>query len=192
MHDHDSSRRDFLQRSAVVAGTSWARLSLPALATIAQASCTARDGQAAFTTLSIDEALEFEAIAARILPATATPGAREAGVIYFLDQTAAADAGSLGFMRAGLAEFQAAVSSGVLFSDLNESEQDAHLETQQETPFFGFMRVQTLFGFFGMSKYGGNKNDIGWKLVGMDPHVHTYEAPFGYYDAEYMKAKPGD
>ena len=71
-----------------------------------------------------------------------------------------------------------------------DAQQDAYLEANQESPFFGMVRMLTLCGFFGMSKYGGNTNGIGWKLVGMDPRVHTYESPFGYYDAEYMKEHP--
>ena len=31
-------------------------------------------------------AAEIEAIAARIIPSDATPGAREAGVVYFIDR----------------------------------------------------------------------------------------------------------
>jgi hypothetical protein len=49
----------------------------------------------------------------------------------------------------------------------------------------------TLAGFFGMSKYGGNKDDIGWKLIDVDPHQHVFTSPFGYYDAEYMKENTG-
>ena len=79
MNDKTVGRRDFLQSGALLAGGSWLRYSMPALGTLAQAACTARDEAAAFEILEPGEAREFEAIAARILPATASPGAREAG-----------------------------------------------------------------------------------------------------------------
>lgn len=191
MNEFDKSRREFLNQSTVLAGASWAKLVLPSLAALSQAACSARDDKTAFVTLAGDEATEFEAIAARILPTTGTPGAREAGVIHFLDLTFASfNAGMLMPARGGLQQFQSGIEGSVSFSELSEVEQDAYLDTQQETRFFGLMRFLTLCGFFGMSKYGGNKNDIGWKFVGMAPHAHVHESPFGYYDAEYLKENP--
>ncbi len=196
MNDSDLSRRLFLQQGAALASTSWARLVLPSLATLSQAACSARDESPAdvevvFSTLGAEEAVELEAIVARILPATDTPGAREAGVIHFLDQTFATfNAPMLNPARGGLKQFQSGIANGAAFSTLTEAEQDAYLETQQDTPFFGMIRFLTLCGFFGMSKYGGNKDDIGWKLMGADPNVHVYTSPFGFYDAEYLKENP--
>jgi hypothetical protein len=188
MKQHDSSRRDFLQQTAALAGTSWAKLVLPGIAALSQAACSAREQGTPFVNLGADEALEFESIAARILPATATPGAREAGVIHFFDQSFGTfNAPALGFARGGLEQFLAGIEGGRAFSALSEDLQDAYLETRQDTPFFGLVRFMTLCGFFGMSKYGGNRDDIGWKLLGVDPHAHAYESPFGYYDAEYLK-----
>ena len=39
-----------------------------------------------------------------------------------------------------------------------------------------------------MSRYGGNRNGVGWALVGFDGHGAA-TAPFGYYDAAYMEAR---
>lgn len=134
------------------------------------------------------EAIELEAIAARLIPTTDTPGAREAGVIYFFDQSFGTfNAPMLPMLRGGLDQLQAGISGGQKFSQLNEGLQDALLEENQDTPFFGLMGMMTFAGFFGMSKYGGNKDGIGWDLLGMDPNVHMYTSPFGYYDAEYLK-----
>ena len=187
------SRRIFLQQSARVAGATWARSVLPGLAAISQAACTAKEEKAPFTVLQPDEAIEFEAIAARIIPTTDSPGAREAGVIHFFDQTFRTfNAGMLVPARGMLQQFQSGIEGGELFSELTEHEQDSYLESSEETPFFGMMRFLTVCGFFGMSKYGGNQDDIGYKLVGMTSNVHVYESPFGYYDAEYLKENPND
>ena len=191
MNKPDQSRRTFVIQGAALAGASWAKLVVPSLAVLSQAACSARDDKVAYVTLSDTEAVEFEAIAARIMPTTDTPGAREAGVIHFFDQTFATfNARMLSPARGMLQQFQSGIDSGDLFSELTELDQDAYLELNQETPFFGMMRFLTMCGFFGMSKYGGNQDDIGYQLVGMKSGVHFYESPFGYYDAEYMKENP--
>ncbi len=193
MHNDNTSRRSFLRGGVALAGGSWLRYTAPGIAALAQAACSAKEDAAAFAILTAKEAIEFEAIAARILPTTESPGAREAGVIWFFDQTFGTfNADNLQFARSGLAEFQAAIGSGVLFSGLDEAAQDAYLKTQEQTPFFNMIWFMALTGFFGMSKYGGNRNDIGWKLLDIDPEKHAYQSPFGYYDAEYMKEHSDD
>lgn len=188
MNQKESSRRIFLQQSAGVAGANWAKVVLPGLATISQAACTSKEERAPFSILREDEAIEFEAITARIIPTTDTPGAREAGVIYFFDQSFGTfNAPMLPVLRNGLANIQTGIVGGHKFSELSEDDQDALLEENANTPFFGLIRMMTFAGFFGMSEYGGNKDGVGWKLLGMDPNVHAYSYPFGYYDAEFVK-----
>ncbi len=87
MRELNQSRRTFLNQGVAIGAASWAKLVLPSIAVLSQAACSARDDKVAFVMLSDAEAVEFEAIAARIMPTTDTPGAREAGVIHFLDQT---------------------------------------------------------------------------------------------------------
>ena len=188
MNDSKLSRRNFMQSGVALAGGSWLRFSIPGLAAMSQAACGARDETRQFTTLSSAEATEFEAIAARILPTTDTPGAREAGVIWFFDQTFGTfHAKNLDYARNGLAEFQQALEGDLLFSELEESAQDEYLTTRDQSSFFNLVRFMTVCGFFGMSKYGGNKDDLGWKLIEVDPHQHAFQPPFGYYDAEYAR-----
>ena len=191
MNDTDASRRLFLQSTTALAGSRWAALVLPSLAALSEAAWGANENDAAFTTLSDDEARELEAIAARILPTTDTPGAREAGVVHFFDQTFGTfNAPMLQPIRGMLAQFQGGIEGGKPFSELTEDAQDDYLASQQETPFFGMARFLTLCGFFGMSKYGGNKDDVGWKLLDFDANVHFHQSPFGYYDAEYLEEHP--
>jgi gluconate 2-dehydrogenase gamma chain len=191
MNQNDLSRRFFLKQTAGVAGAAWMRAVLPSLAAISQAACTAKKEKAPFTILSDAEAAEFEAIAARIIPTTGTPGAREAGVIYFLDQSFGTfNAPMLPMLQGGLQELQAGIDGDRRFSALSEAEQDALLEASQATPFFQVMRMMTFAGFFGLSEYGGNRDGVGWALVGMDVNAHAHTSPFGYYDAEYLEENP--
>jgi gluconate 2-dehydrogenase gamma chain len=188
------SRRDFLAGSGAIAGTSVLRIGLSGIAAVAGAACTARDEGAAFEVLSAGEALEFEAIAARILPTTDTPGAREAGVIWFIDKSfGSIMQDQLAFAREGLAAFQAGIPSkfpgAKAFSDLDPADQDEYLGGQASSGFFGLMQFMTLAGFFGMSSYGGNRDDVGWKLLGIDHQHHAWQPPFGYYDADYLRSQ---
>ena len=105
------SRRRFLQSTGSMTTAGYFRLLAPGLAAITQAACTARDEAAPFKVLGAEEARDFAAIAARIIPTTDTPGATEAGVIHFFDNAFAAEMGGmLDTARTGLAEFNAALA----------------------------------------------------------------------------------
>ena len=191
-HMHHVSRRNFLQSAGTLSGIACLRLTGAALATVAQAACTAEQKSAAFLVLGNDEAADFAAIAARIIPTTDTPGATEAGVIHFFDN-AFADVmrDQLPEARRGLAEFNARLgefdAAASRFGELSEAEQDAFLITEEEGDFFNLVWTMTIFGFFAMSKYGGNKDHIAWELIGFGGHNGGWSYPFGYYDAEYAK-----
>ena len=138
------------------------------------------------TFLTEEQAADIEAIAARILPTDETPGAREAGVIWFID-------GSLtGFQREqqefyteGIDELNAAVRKTHpgrgRFAALTEVEQDATLKAREDTEFFGAVRFATIAGMFALPKYGGNADFLGWQLIGQE-NVHEFTPPFGWYD----------
>jgi gluconate 2-dehydrogenase gamma chain len=179
----DADRRRFLASAAAASATSLLRVGAPALAVISQAACSARDEGQAFTVLGKEEALDFTAIAARIIPTTETPGANEAGVIYFFDRAFGAEIqNTLPFARDGLAALND--SLGRRFASLGEPEQDRALTGIEDGAFFEFMRAMTIFGFFALQEHGGNKDDVGWKLVGFEGHRGAWQYPFGYYDAE--------
>jgi Gluconate 2-dehydrogenase subunit 3 len=54
----------------------------------------------------------------------------------------------------------------------------------ERTPFFERVRLLTLLGMFALPKYGGNRDHVGWQLIGF-PDQHIFQPPFGYYDREY-------
>ncbi len=192
MISEDLTRRTFLQASGSLAGSTLMRAGLPTFVALSQSACSARDAAAAFENISNAEAREFIAIAARILPTTETPGATEAGAVYFFDKAYGSFlADSADSKREQMAEFQAGIATAYpgagLFSDLNSDDQDEYLRSVEDTPFFQSTRFLTIAGVFGMATWGGNRDDIGWKLVGMDGPPHAWAPPFGHYDAEYME-----
>jgi gluconate 2-dehydrogenase gamma chain len=136
--------------------------------------------------LSAENAAELESIAARIFPTDDTPGAREAGVIFFIDQslrTFATDQWPL--LEAGLKDLANRVAAAhpgrTNFSSLSNEEQDELLRDIEQTEFFGSLRFATIAGMFALPKYGGNKDFMGWSLVNQEP-VFEYTPPFGWYD----------
>ncbi len=190
MNDIQITRRLFLQKTAAAARTSLIVLSLPTIMTSsAVASEAMQMASTTLTVLSADEALEFGAIAARIIPTDETPGATEAGVIYFIDHVLGTSrTEALTPMREGLLALQAQAQStyGIAkFSSLQPEQQDALLTAIEDTAFFGTMRYMTIAGMFSLPEYGGNRNHAGWELIGFD-HAHMWSPPFGFYDADYM------
>lgn len=183
------SRRHFLQSGGSLSGAAYLRLLAPGLIAITEAACSAKQESLPFSTLSAREADDFAAIAARIIPTTATPGATEAGVIYFIDAAFAGEMSTqLEAARTGLAAFNTALGEAYpdteRLSELGEEEQDAFLRTQESGRFFNLAWIMTMFGFFSMQKYGGNKDHIGWDLIGFDGSHGPWQYPFGYYDAQ--------
>ena len=183
-NNNELSRRRFLFSASALTASTFVRLSGASVAAIAQAACTAKDDLAPFRSLSPEEAADIEAIAARIIPTTDTPGATEAGVVHFFDNAFAAEMkDKLEDVRAGLVRLNAAVGETRRFAALSPEAQDARLREIEDSDLFGLVREMTIFGFFAMSKYGGNSNHIGWDLIGFKGHNGAWEYPFGHYDA---------
>jgi gluconate 2-dehydrogenase gamma chain len=170
------SRRTLL--GAVGAAGAFIALSdvLPPAGTVeAQAGrATAREP---LETLSEGEMATLEAIAARLIPTDANgPGAAEARAAHYIDR---ALAGALidfhDTYRSGLAavDAYARTSKGAAFAQLAPAEQDAVLtDVERNAAFdgsaglFNVLLSHTVQGTFGDPFYGGNRNFVGWDLIG--------------------------
>nr|MDJ0712560.1 gluconate 2-dehydrogenase subunit 3 family protein [Woeseiaceae bacterium] len=78
------------------------------------------------------------------------------------------------------------------FADLDADAQDEALRSIEDDGRFEVWRVLTIFGFFAMAKYGGNKDHASWDLVGYEGHHGAWVPPFGYYDAEHLRERTDD
>ncbi len=186
------SRRRFLKSTGALSGTSLLRIGVPSLMAITEAACTAKQEGAPFQTLSASEAADMAAIAARIMPTTDTPGATEAGVIYFIDRAVGDEMSwALGDLQSGLDDLNVSVAEAhpdkSHFSELPDDAQDDLIAAIEDSALFGLSWMLTMFGFFAMSRYGGNKENIAWDLIGFEGNHGAWQTPFGYYDAEYAK-----
>jgi gluconate 2-dehydrogenase gamma chain len=188
MSESDVSRRALISRSL---GAGWIAANWPEIvaaqqhAHIAAASKTPTRLES-FTT---EQAADIEAIAAQIIPTDETPGAREAGVIYFIDRALSTfDRDKKPRYIEGLKETQAKVKE--LFphagrvTELTRDQQIELLKSIEKSAFFELVRTHTIMGFFANPEYGGNKDKIGWKLIGFED-AFAFQPPFGYYDKDY-------
>lgn len=190
------SRRRFVLSGASGISAAWVATHWPTI--LAAADYGHRAAQAAsppkLAVLTTEQATEIEAIASQIIPTDDTPGAREAGVIYFLDRALKTFASSQnGAVADGIAQVQEKTKElfpGVTkFSAASSEQQIAVLKAMENTPAFGLFRFHTVCGFFADPSHGGNRNEIGWKLIGFDSS-HAFQPPFGYYDKNYPGWQP--
>ena len=142
--------------------------------------------QGTFTFFSPEQAADVDAVASRIIPTDDTPGAREAGVVYFIDKSLSTFAKEQQpFFVEGLKKLATDVSAKfpneTRFSALSPSQQDEVLKSIEQTPFFQNIRFATIAGMLALPEYGGNKDFIGWKLVG-ESIENDLKPPFGWYD----------
>jgi gluconate 2-dehydrogenase gamma chain len=184
------TRREFLASAGTGLGAAWISAHWPAVAAAHAhaAASTAGPASSVLEFLTPDEARHVDAITAQIVPTDDTPGAREAGALYFIDRSlhtwAAASAGPF---RDGLRDFRVRFSSAhpsVAFADADAGAQIEFLSQEDSTPFFGTVRFLTLLGMFALPAYGGNRGGAGWRLIGFDD-THGFSPPFGYYDRDY-------
>ena len=180
---------------------------------VAQTESVKGQSQAqAYGWLTLPEQAFIEAAVARLIPADELgPGAKEAGVSYFIDRQLAGAYGTMarnyrqgpwpegtpqqGYQsrlmpqevyRAAIAEIDAYCSGrqGKVFAALPAAQQDEvlddleagkiALESVGASFFFGLLLSNTMEGFFADPIYGGNRDKIGWKLVGFPGVAASY------------------
>ncbi len=194
----NTSRRDFVAASAAALATLWLTADPQDIqASINHTAHVTHDlgthqfkGWEAF---SEDEALDVEAITSHIIPTDATPGAREAKAVVFIDHSLAnwASSTKADFIK-GLNELNAEAEKrwpGTgRFAKLSPARQFELLTDwdKQRKPFFDAVRNATITGTFSNPQYGGNYDGIGWKIIGFEDR-YAWQPPFGSYDVEANK-----
>ena len=188
--DDLNNRRVFL-RAAAAASVAWAAADLvhveEALAWAAQQVETG--GGAGLRFLTKAQADVMDALTSRILPSVdGRPGAHEAGAVYFIDRALstfnAAQKKLYGNGIADLNQRAARMSKGTTsFANLTPAQQDEVLRDIEKKSFFQAVRFDTIVGTFALPAWGGNRDHVGWHMLGFD-HQPRFQAPFGYYDAD--------
>jgi gluconate 2-dehydrogenase gamma chain len=184
-----ASRREFLARAAAGAGAVAGAGLAPAVAAGSQAphagaapaavQARADRGHGAF--LNQRDAATVAVFAERLMPgAPGTSGARDAGVVTYIDLAlAGAYADLQDFYRRGLAQLDEYCrhTRNAPFVELRAAQQDEVIRALEDgtatgftwpapQEFFNTIRTHTMEGMFADPVYGGNKDFAGWRLVG--------------------------
>ena len=124
--------------------------------------------------LTAREAFTLEAICQQFIPADQDGGAREAGVVNFIDRQLVShyrrfqDA-----YRSGIARVDEISSArfGKPFGELTQERQAAALAEveKQERAFFDLVLAHTMQGFYGDPRHGGNRDWVSWRMLGVPP-----------------------
>ncbi|MFT5138475.1 MAG: gluconate 2-dehydrogenase gamma chain [Lysobacterales bacterium] len=192
MPEEKNTRRKFIRQSGELAGAAWLGLSFTSLISLSESAQGARFSGDEFETLTKEEAIEIEAIAAQIMPTTDTPGATEAGVVYFIDKVLGGDRNyQLAEVRTGLQVFETEIANRYdnrRFSELSSKQQIKRLESIDDGRFFNLLWFLTMAGMFTNPSLGGNRNRVGWQLIGFEDR-HFWQPPFGHYDEHYESSE---
>ena len=164
---------------------SWPELAQAA----AYAERTAQSGRgSALKNFDAASTKDIEAATAQIFPSDGTPGAREAGVVFFLDKAVGGMAPELKAPLTGLVatlngEAGKRFPGKGRYAALSEPQQHELMVwlEKENGQLFGMLRSVTITAMFANPSYGGNKNKVGWKLLGFRDQF-SWSAPFGYYD----------
>ena len=148
------------------------------------------------------QAAVVEAATARIIPGDENdPGAREAGVVQYIDRAlAGAYAEHQGVYRHGIRAMDSYAERKFRknFLELTEVQQDQVLQDMEQgkaagfthpsaREFFTLLHQHTIEGMFSDPVYGGNKGAAGWKLIGFPGAQYAYSAEEMRADADLSK-----
>lgn len=178
------SRRNFLAHTAGALGSGWLAAQWPIFLAAATAACQRREAGTGFVHLTEPLGRTLEAVAEQIIPADDLPGARDAGVIWFIDQLLGGQwSGMRPALESGASDLDDRAGPNRRFVELSFEEQTPVLAGIESGAFFSMMRLLTIAGMFAMPSHGGNQDKAGWTLIGFEDR-HAWQPPFGHYDAE--------
>ena len=102
------------------------------------------------------EARVLDAILSIVIPSDDAPGAREAGVIHYIDrQLTRKFRDQQSTYREALAKLKESVDEKTLVSS--------------HKPFFDLVVTHAMQGFYGNPRHGGNQDFASWRMLGIPP-----------------------
>jgi gluconate 2-dehydrogenase gamma chain len=139
-------------------------------------------------TFTPEEAELLEALCEQIIPRDDDPGARDAGVLHYIDRQLAGPLERFTpFYRAGLAALVKTEFPKLAFEKQTEFLKNMEAgkltgpawKLQSAASFFNMVIDHTMQGFYGSPQHGGNRNEASWKMLDIqkvmrgDHHSHT-------------------
>lgn len=194
--DNQTSRRTFLTQAAASVGMLYVGTLTPEL--IAQAHQHAKTASAATEEKPLrfftqQQAADYEAFASQIIPTDDTPGAKEANVLHFADYALSEiepqnKKDFAAALTALTAQTKKMFPGAATFAAMTHAQQVEVMTTMEKSPEFGILRAYAVIGFLCDPADRGNKNGVGWQLIGFEDKFY-YQPPFGYYDAHADEVK---
>jgi len=167
---HRLSRRKFLQAAMAMAAATGSGL-----------GC--RGARTPWRFLTVDEARTLAALCDQIIPADEDPGAAWAGVVNYIDRQLCGPLEHLcSSYRRGIAavDQSSRLLYGSAFAELSADRQVELLTLMEQgkapveawkqiasTDFFDLLVNQTMQGFYGDPRHGGNREGASWKMLGI-------------------------
>jgi gluconate 2-dehydrogenase gamma chain len=186
----DPTRREFFAAAGGPLAAAWITANLPGIRhAAAHAARALGEGRLGFEILAPDDAADLAALAEQVFPSDpGSPGAREAGVIQFIDRALGTFAANLADpIRAMLADLNRLTAErhpgAGRFAALDPARQEALMPAVAALPGFAPVRYLVVAGMFADPSYGGNRDRLGWKLLGFEDRF-AWQPPFGDYDRD--------
>ncbi len=122
--------------------------------------------------LTVQEAFTLEALCQQFIPADQDAGAREAGVVTYIDRQLARHYRRFqNAYRRGLQRVDeiAMAKFGAKFAGLEAQKQTAAMGEieKQERAFYDMALAHTMQGFYGDPRHGGNRDWVSWRMLGV-------------------------
>ncbi|HLH44573.1 MAG TPA: gluconate 2-dehydrogenase subunit 3 family protein [Bryobacteraceae bacterium] len=155
------------------------------------------------------EARVIEAACERIFPSDESgPGAKEAGVVVFIDRQLAGPYGKDKYRYTkppfvdsvpehgyqGKATPREIYREGIQklgnFAELSPDQRDQRLRSIENTQFFRLLRQHTVEGMFSDPMHGGNAGLIGWQLIGYPGPLMSYRDEIDKFHGLPFRRKP--
>jgi gluconate 2-dehydrogenase gamma chain len=155
------------------------------------------------------EALIIAAATSRIFPTDESgPGAKEAGVVVYIDRQLAGpfgrdahryteppfEDGPPEFGYQGKATPREIYREGLKklkgFEDMSDSDQDSALKQIESTIFFSLLHRHSIEGMFCDPVHGGNIDMVGWQMIGFPGPQMSYFDDVDQHFGEAFRPKP--
>jgi gluconate 2-dehydrogenase gamma chain len=134
--------------------------------------CSRSQGAGDWRWFTPAEAQTVDAICVQLIPADQDPGAKQAGVVNYIDlQLSKRFKKHQAVYRRGIAEVDTTSRAkfGKRFVELTGERQVEVLNAVEESSrtFFDLIVTHARQGYYGDPRHGGNRNMVSWKMVGL-------------------------